>query len=265
VHSLTDILRPALNLVLPVRCPCCGVILADEGAFCSECWQQMHFLSPPWCASCANPLPFEALDGQQCAPCMERAPVHDGIRAAVAYDDVSRQVVLKLKHGGKIGLAKLIAKQLARHLPLRDSNAPGMQDDTQPILIAPVPLHWTRLWTRGYNQSALIAQALASQSGLTYAPDILIRTKRTPLLRGMTGKQRAKIVDKAFAIHPKWQDRIKGAHVILIDDVLTSGATSNACIKSLKRNGASWVQLFCWARVLRGDLAQEVDAYPADA
>ena len=170
-------------------------------------------------------------------------PQHDGIRAVVAYDDVSRQVALKLKYGGKIGLAKMIAAQMLRHLP----------DDRDGIIVAPVPLHWTRLWSRSFNQSALIAQELAKLADLKFAPDLLFRTKRTPSMRGMSGKERRKAVGKAFAFNPRLQNEIAGARVVLVDDVLTTGATSDGCVKALKKAGVSWVQQFCWARALRGE------------
>ncbi len=245
----------ALNFVLPKRCPPCGVIVHGDGAFCAACWQQMYFLAPPWCRTCALPMPSGSIEDQQCAPCMSSPPRHDGIRSVVAYDDVSRQIPLKLKYGGKIGLAALIADHMLCHLPEGASN----------ILITPVPLHWTRLWSRGYNQSALIAQALARRSGMQYVPDLLVRKKRTPLLRGMSGKQRRNTVGKVFAINPKRQNQAKSAHIILIDDVLTTGATSDACIAQLKRGGAAWVQLFCWARVLCGDAATERNSYGLDS
>jgi ComF family protein len=247
VNKSYEFLRPALDLVLPERCPCCGAITPSGGNFCGECWQQLHFLTPPWCASCALPLAFALGEDQICATCIGSPPLHDGIRAAVAYNDVSRQVVLRMKHGGKIGMAGLIAKHLARHLPHQTDN----------LLIVPVPLHWTRLWSRGYNQSALIAKSLAKASNAVFCPDILVRQKRTPFLRGMSGKERGKMVGTAFAINPKWQGRIDGAKVILIDDVMTSGATSHACVKTLKKGGAEWVQIFCWARVLRGEIGAE--------
>jgi ComF family protein len=247
VNKSYEFLRSALDLVLPERCPCCGAITTSGGNFCGDCWQQLHFLTPPWCASCALPLAFAYGDDQICANCIGSPPLHDGIRAAVAYDDVSRQVVLRMKHGGKIGMGALIARHLARHLPQQVDN----------LLLVPVPLHWTRLWSRGFNQSALIAKSLAKTSNAVFCPDILVRQKRTPFLRGMTGKERGKMVSAAFAINPKWQGRIDGAKIILIDDVMTSGATSNACVKALKKGGAEWVQIFCWARVLRGEIGAE--------
>ena len=253
--GLKQILRPALDFVLPPRCPCCGEILPADGGFCSECWQRLHFIAPPWCASCALPLPYSTDEALQCASCLAQAPQHDGIRAAVAYDDNSRMVALRLKYGGKIGLARMIAMQLVRHVP----------EDRQGLIITPVPLHWTRLWRRSFNQSALIAHELARLSGVEMWPALLIRQRMTPSLRGLSVKERNKAVGTAFAINPRHADRIKGARIILVDDVLTTGATSDGCFKVLHKGGASWMQLFCWARVLRGNAADGASPVGLDA
>lgn len=186
---------------------------------------------------------------------MRDLPLHEGIRAAVAYDDMSRQIILRLKYGGKIGLAKLVARQLLRHLP----------DDRSDILVVPVPLHWMRLWSRSFNQSALIAQELARMGGMRYSVDLLLRTRRTPNMRGLSAKQRRQTVAKAFAINPARLDLAQGARIILIDDVLTTGATSDGCIKALKKSCASWVQLFCWARAIRGEAMAENNPVTLDA
>jgi ComF family protein len=242
-----EILRSALNFVLPTRCPSCGVITPADGSFCSDCWQQLHFMSPPWCSGCARPFAYDQGEGALCVECLASPPLHDGVRAVAAYDDISKQVALRLKYGGKIGLAKMIAGQLVRHLP----------DDRHAIIVAPVPLHWTRLWSRSFNQSALIAQELARLGGLITIPDLLLRTRKTPSLRGLSAKERRRAVGKAFAVNPRWQARVYGARIILVDDVLTSGATSDGCVKALKKSGADWVQLFCWARALRGEALPE--------
>jgi ComF family protein len=255
VKLAIDYLTSALDLVLPERCPSCGVITPSGGHFCAECWQQLRFLTPPWCASCAAPINFAMDDEQQCASCLSSQPIHDGIRAAVAYSDISRQVVLRMKYGGKIGLAKLIAKHLERYLPT----------DGAVYHVVPVPLHWTRLWARGFNQSALIAKSIAGRTGHIFCPDMLLRQKRTPLLRGLSGKERRKTVSTAFALNPKAKEQVKGARILLIDDVLTSGATSQACVKALKKSGAEWVQIFCWARVLHGDQDPMLSPFVLDA
>jgi ComF family protein len=243
VVSIANFLRPALDFVLPPRCPSCGAITPEGGPFCAGCWQQLRFLAPPWCDGCALPFDYQDVEGLLCADCLASPPHHDGIRAAVAYDEISRQVALKLKYGGKIGLSKMIAMQLVRHVP----------ESNKAIWVAPVPLHWTRLWSRSFNQSALIAKDLSVLKGLTFVPDLLTRTKRTPSLRGLSPKQRRQTVSKAFTITPRYAEAVKDAHIILVDDVLTTGATADACVKALKKAGAQWVQVFCWARALKGE------------
>jgi ComF family protein len=211
-----------LNWVLPERCPCCGTITAAGGPFCLSCWQKLEFLGPRWCRGCPAPFDFDHGADAYCASCIAHPPRHDGIRAAV------------------------IAQQLLRHLP----------DDTGQVIITPVPLHWTRIWSRSFNQSALIGKHLAALTGIAFVPDILLRHKRTPSMRGLDHKRRRQAVGSAFALHPKYKGKLKGRKIILIDDVLTTGATSDGCVAVLKRGGADWVQIFCWARALRGGVPQ---------
>jgi ComF family protein len=131
--------------------------------------------------------------------------------------------------------------------------------------VTPVPLHWTRLWSRSFNQSALIAQELARLGGMQYSADLLVRTKRTPSLRGLSSKERRKTVSRAFAVNGANKVNLQAARVILVDDVLTTGATSDGCIKALKKAGVQWVQLFCWARAMRGEALPENVAISLDA
>jgi ComF family protein len=220
-----------------------------------ECWQKLEFLGPPWCRGCAAPFVFDRGADAYCAACIANPPRHDGIRAAVKYDDLSARVALRLKYGGKIGLARVIAQQLLRHVP----------EEMDQLVITPVPLHWTRIWSRSFNQSALIGKQLAALTGIAFVPDLLVRHKRTPSMRGLDPKRRRKAVASAFALHPKYKGTLEGRKIILIDDVLTTGATSDGCVAVLKRGGAKWVQIFCWARALRGgggqaDIATSFDA-----
>jgi len=238
----------ALNWALPERCPCCGVIISNGGAFCPSCWQRLEFIGPPYCASCGTPFAFDRGPDANCAACLRQPPKHDGIRAAVKYDKLSAQVALKLKYGGKVGLARTIAMQLLRHLP----------EDRGNIIITPVPLHWARIWTRTFNQSALIGRELAHAAKLEFVPDILLRHRKTPSMRGLNPQSRLKAVGNAFVINPKWEGRLAGSRIILVDDVLTSGATSDGCVSILKRQRADWVQIFCWARALRGEASDSI-------
>lgn len=246
MQALTYPLKILADFALPPRCPGCGQITPAQDQFCPGCWQQLHLLSQPCCATCDLPLPFAADHAAQCAACLVQPPRHAGIKAAVAYGDISREIALKLKHGGKIGLARLIAATLRRHI----GSIP------QGALIVPVPLHWTRLWYRRYNQSALIAAELARLSGCDHCPDMLLRTRRTRPLGGLTARERAAMVSGVFAINERQRGRIANRALILVDDVYTSGATADACVKTLRKAGAASVTIFCWARVLPDALEQ---------
>lgn len=176
----------------------------------------------------------------QCAPCIQQPPVHDGIRAVVIYDDLSRAIVLRLKHAGRIGLARFIAHFLA-------SRITDMPDDS---LIIPVPLHRWRIWQRSFNQAQLIALSLGNMTNHEVRHDLLIRVKATPPLKQMRANERAQAVRGAFALTADAKAVLKGRNIVLVDDVYTTGATANACVKLLKKAGAAQVVIACWARVL---------------
>jgi ComF family protein len=234
-------LRRMLDFALPPRCPGCGAITADPHRFCLGCWQALTFLGEPCCRRCG--LPFDYAGEGECGRCLAEPPPFDRLRAAVAYGEVSRQVVLRLKYGGRPGLAETLAHFMLRHL---DSGA----GRSAPLLV-PVPLHRWRMWKRGYNQAALIAVALARRGNVRAELDLLRRTRATPPLRGLGRSERALAVRGAFEVAPGARSRLAGRPVILVDDVYTSGATAAACSKALKRAGASSVEMLCWARVVR--------------
>ena len=236
--------RLALDFALPPRCPSCGVVTADPHRFCLSCWNALAFLGDPCCACCGLPFEFDPGEGL-CGRCLADPPRFDRLRAAVGYGEVARRVALKLKYSGRPGVAETLAALMVRHL----AGAPG------DALLVPVPLHRWRIWTRGYNQSALIAAALSRRTGLPLAPDLLRRVKATPPLRGMGRRERAETVRGAFRVSPAGKEAVRGRHLILVDDVYTSGATAGACAKALKRAGAAEVEVLCWARVLRDESA----------
>jgi ComF family protein len=161
------------------------------------------------------------------------------MRAAVAYDELPRSIVLRLKYGRKVALARTMARYMT---PLGD---PGRSA----ALVMPVPLHRRRLWSRGFNQSGLVARELAKGWGYPFEVALLRRTKATVPLKGMSHNQRRKAVAGAFAVVDP--ERIKGREIILVDDVLTSGSTAEACARALRKAGAARVELICWARVVR--------------
>ena len=206
------------------------------------CWQGLDFLIGPACAGCGEPFARDPGLGARCTACLANPPACAPARAAVSYGETARAVALKLKHRGRAGTAETMALAMSRILPA----------DARDMLIVPVPLHRWRLWARGHNQAALLARALARRSGGAFMPELLVRTKATPLLRGLGRSERARAVRRAFAVAPAYRSRLVGRQVLLVDDVYTTGATANACAAALLRAGAASVGLACWARVVRG-------------
>jgi len=241
MRAFTLPLRAAIDFALPPRCPACGLIVGDDGSFCANCWSKLDFLGGPACRTCG--LPFETDQGPdaRCAACLAEPPAHDGVRAVVAYGEVARTLALKLKHGRRIGLARVIGGHVAR----RAADEPG-------ALIVPVPLHRWRIWSRGFNQSALIGGEIAKRVGLELRTDLLVRRKATPMLGGLGRAARARTLRGAFAVPSEKKSALSGRTVLLVDDVFTSGATANGCARVLKRAGAARVVVLCWARVLQG-------------
>jgi ComF family protein len=234
VGILTNLTRPALDFMLPPRCPGCAGIVEGDHRFCGICWSALTFLNSGGCVRCSIPLgPY---DGSSCAKCLSDPPDYDAVIAAVAYGDIAKRVALRLKYARRPGLARTIAVALADRLP-RDA------------VMIPVPLHRWRLWSRGFNQSVAIARALQRRSGLPCSVAALRRVRATPSMRGLGPAQRRQAVRGAFTVN----ERFDGKHVLLIDDVLTTGATASACAKVLKKAGAARVTLVCWARVVRDD------------
>lgn len=237
---LKDAIRPALDYALPPRCPGCGLVVEADHAFCLECWSGMRFLGDPCCARCGVPFDHEMGEGAECGACLAEQPPFDSARAVLAYGEVARSVALRLKYGRRIGLARLIARHMMRHVTW------GEREDA-PVIV-PVPLHRWRLWWRGFNQAALIADHLGRLTGLPVEKHVLRRMRRTKPLRSMNPRERARTVRGAFALVPG--HGLEGRSIILIDDVHTSGATAGACARTLKRGGVAQVHLLCWTRAL---------------
>ena len=238
--KLLEPVAPLIDLVYPPRCPLCGAGLATQGGLCTDCWQDLVIPGEPSCALCQRPFGDGVPEGTICAPCLAEPPRHDGIAAGTLYNEASRKLVLAFKHGRRIALAPLLARLVAARLPPLAGE----------WLAVPVPLHRLRLWRRGFNQSALLAREIARLSGAEVLVDGLERRRATPTLGGLGRKARARALSGAIAANNRRVDRLNGAQVLLVDDVMTSGATSHACVSALKRAGARKVVIACFARVL---------------
>ena len=212
------------------------MIVGDVHSFCPDCWKQIEFLGHSGCATCG--LPLQATEQKSCGACLARPPRIARTRAAVAYDELPRSLAIRLKYGRKVAIARTMARYMA----------PLIETDSEQVLV-PVPLHRTRLWGRGFNQSALVARELSRRLGIAADPLALVRTRRTPPLKGMSPLQRRKTVAGAFRVRDK--SAVAGKTVILVDDVLTTGSTADACARTLKRAGAARIELVSWARVVK--------------
>lgn len=229
-----------LDVLLPPRCPGCRATVGTADSFCVACWAKLRFITTPQCAACGLPFEIDAGSDIRCGECLAHPPRFATARAAMVYDGPARDVLLALKHGDRDFLARAMSPAMAR------VGAAMLGDGA---VLVPVPLHRWRLWRRGYNQAALLAVAIARRTGNPLAVDALQRVRNTSSSRGMSRSQRAANVRGVFRVARP--ERVKGRRVVLVDDVLTTGATVAACTRMLLRAGAVRVDVLTWARVVR--------------
>jgi ComF family protein len=244
IPSLRRGLAHVLDAVLPPRCLKCGEVVAAAGALCPTCWQQLSFLSPPCCACCGQPFDFDLGSDALCGACTLNPPAFDRARAVLRYDEASRDLVLAFKHADRTSLAPTFGAWLGRA---------GRELLAESDLIVPVPLHWSRLFTRRYNQAALLAQELGKLSGKPVIPDLLIRRRATQKQGHLGRLARQRNVAGAFALHPRRLESLVGRRILLVDDVVTTGATVTNCAKVLRKGGADAVNVLAVARVIQAD------------
>jgi ComF family protein len=238
--GLRATLRRSLDVALPRLCPSCRDLVADNG-LCPTCWSKLSFISPPYCPRLGIPFAYDPGSGILSMQAIADPPAYQRARAAVRYDDVARALVSSLKYGDRLDLAPLLGGWMARA---------GTELFEGADALVPVPLHWRRLWTRRYNQSAALAGTIARISGVRVAPDLLHRVKSTPQQVGLSRAERATNVQGAFRVPSAAKSAVMGRRLIVVDDVLTSGATSDACARALLRAGAAQVDVLVLARVV---------------
>lgn len=235
-------LRQMRDFLWPPRSLVSGARDAGGAPLSPEEFRSLAFITGPVCNRCGVPVATETPPETICAVCTARPPRWQRARAALIYDEYARRPVLDLKRAGRRDGLSLLAAWMGRA---------GEDLLAEAELIVPVPLHYSRLVMRGYNQSAWLAQALGRQAGVAVSVDALKRTRRTPSQAGLSGRARRRNVTGAFAVRRSWLKRVRGRHVLLVDDVLTSGATLSACTRALKRAGARQIDVIVLARVVR--------------
>lgn len=230
--------RAGLDLIFPPHALGGGAALAN--GLPAEIWSRIRFLDGPVCDGCGAPFDYDQGEAARCAACMARPRAFQAARAACLYDEASRDPILKLKHADRLDLAPLFARWISRA---------ARELLEQADAIAPVPLHRGRLLRRRYNQAAEIARPLSRLTGVPYLPDALVRHRATESQAGKSGSGRRRNVAAAFQVPAARAGRVAGKRVLLIDDVLTTGATLEGCARALKAAGAARVDVAVVARV----------------
>jgi len=232
--------RAVIDGVLPPRCLGCGEIVSEPDRLCGRCWAGITFFAPPWCVLCGAPFAHPMDEDTLCADCARQRWTWDRARAVLRYDRNSRHLVLGLKHGDRTHVAGAFGRWMHRA---------GTDVLAGADLLVPVPLHWTRLFQRRYNQAALLAQAIRAAGGPQVAADWVVRRRRTPSQGHLGAAARERNVRGAFAVR-RSRD-LAGKRVVIVDDVMTTGATVEECARVLKRAGAAFVGVLTLARALR--------------
>jgi ComF family protein len=232
--------RLALDIALPTLCVACREPVHGEGV-CAECWAKLSFIAPPFCPRLGIPFVYDPGPGLLSMEAISDPPAYQRARAAVRYDDVARTLVHALKYQDRTDLAPAMGRWMARagHELLEEAD-----------VLVPVPLHWRRAWGRRYNQSGALARVIERQSGVKVTSEALRRVRPTQQQIGLSRSQRASNVQGAFKVAAERAADIQGRHVVLIDDVLTSGATADACARALLRARAAQVDVLVFARVV---------------
>lgn len=233
--------RQMLDVVLPPQCGVCRTLVDRHGDLCPDCWGKVQFINGPLCACCSIPFDFDLGDGSLCGRCAAGHPPYDRARAVLRYDDASRSMLLVFKHGDRLDLARPFTRWMARA---------GGRLLAECDVVVPVPLHWTRLLRRRFNQSAELARHLARQAGRAYAPEVVRRIRPTPPQGLKTRLQRAENVRGAFMVPAPQKSRLAESRVLLVDDVMTTGATAESLARCLKQAGAARVDILTLARVV---------------
>jgi ComF family protein len=229
-----------LDVALPTLCPACREPVEGNG-LCAGCWSKLSFIARPYCERLGIPFVYDPGPGILSMEAIADPPAYHRARAAVRYDDISRALVLALKYGDRLDLAPTMGRWTAHA---------GREILSDADALVPVPLHWRRLWARRFNQSAALAGAISAVSSVPVANAALKRVKATAQQVGLSRTERAVNVQGAFRVPEEGKTEVRGRRLIVVDDVLTSGATAEGCAKALLRAGAANVDVLVFARVV---------------
>lgn len=238
-------IQSVLDFMLPPRCLSCGQEVSSLHTLCDLCWPKLNFISSPQCICCGWPFVYAPDDNLLCGHCIRRRPLFTRAQTVFSYDASIRQLILRFKHQDRLDLAPRLAQWMVKA-------GEHVQIFSKISAIIPVPLHWTRLLYRQYNQAGLLAQNISREVHIPYSPRILRRPMATPSQGGLTKQQRLTNIRRAFQVPSSQRKILQGKSVLLVDDVFTTGATLQECTRTLLHAGAAEVRVLTLARVIKG-------------
>lgn len=236
-----QMLTRGVDLVLPPVCAACREPVVGSGGLCARCWGQLSFIAKPYCERLGTPFAHDPGPGVLSIQAIADPPAYRRARAAVRYDEIARALVHALKYGDRLDLAPMLGRWMSEA---------GRELLADADVLVPVPLHWRRLWTRRFNQAALLAETVSQCSGVPLVHGALRRVRATAQQVGLARPERARNMQAAFRVATPGSSMIRGKHIILVDDVLTSGATVDTCARVLLRGGALSVDVLVFACVV---------------
>ncbi len=241
LHQARPFVDSFIDVVFPPRCGACGAMVEQQGRLCGECWAAIDFISAPFCSCCGLPFDYQLAEDALCGQCIKRTPPYAHMRSVFRYEPGSKRQILGLKYYDRTVMVPAFGKWLAHA---------GQEFISTAEVIVPVPLHPLRLIRRKYNQAALLAYALAQEIKIPVLPDGLTRIRHTAPQASLSREKRLKNLHGVFKVSERYYNHMQGRRVLLIDDVITTGATVNACCKALKRGGVAEINVLTLARTV---------------
>ncbi len=236
--------RHGLELLYPPQCVACETATATPHSLCVACWNAMPLISKPYCERLGTPFQVDFGMGMLSPAAIADPPRFDRARAVAGHRDTARDLVSRLKYGERLDLAILMAKMMKQA---------GRDLLVEADVLIPVPMHPLRLWRRRYNQAALLAHALGKETGVPVSLEVLRRVRHTRAQVGLRRSERQTNLVGAFLVPAEHRPIIAGRHVVVIDDVRTTGSTLNACAHILRKAGATRIDVLTFTLVAEGD------------
>lgn len=240
IEKLRKAIERVSDVLVPSTCLTCDRFVDVQGGCCPQCWNKLRFITKPLCPVMGSPFTIDMGEGFLSAEAISNPPPFEKLRAVLVYDELARKLVSSIKYSDRTDLLRWVANWM---------HVSGQEVIVDADIIMPVPLHSSRLRSRRFNQAGELAHRLAELNQKEFMPEILVRKKPTRQQVGLSERERARNVSGAFIVPQEMKINLKGKRVLLVDDVYTTGATSKAATRALKRGGASQINVLVFAKV----------------